>query len=129
MGFDLNSIKRGVEHKAPRIVLLGVEKIGKSTFASGADNPIVLPIKGEEGVDDLDVAKFPRAETFDDVLQAVSTLITESTILRRSSSTARRRLSRSSGRSFATKTTATASRKSAVDTAKATLKRPTSGAI
>ena len=77
MGFDLNSIKRGVEHKAPRIVLLGVEKIGKSTFAAGADNPIVLPIKGEEGVDDLDVAKFPRAETFDDVLAAVSTLITE----------------------------------------------------
>lgn len=77
MSFDLTSIKKGVEHKAPRIVLLGVEKIGKSTFAAGADNPIFLPIKGEEGVDDLDVAKFPRAETFDDVLNAVSTLITE----------------------------------------------------
>ena len=77
MSFNLNSIKKGVEHKAPRIVLLGVEKIGKSTFAAGADNPIVLPIKGEEGVDDLDVAKFPRAETFDDVLEAVGTLIKE----------------------------------------------------
>jgi len=77
MSFDLSSIKKGVEHKAPRIVLLGVEKIGKSTFAAGADNPIFLPIKGEEGVDDLDVAKFPRAETFDDVLEAVTTLIKE----------------------------------------------------
>jgi len=77
MSFDLNSIKKGVEHKAPRIILLGVEKIGKSTFAAGADNPIFLPIKGEEGVDDLDVAKFPRAETFDDVLAAVATLITD----------------------------------------------------
>jgi len=77
MSFDLNSIKKGVEHKAPRIVLLGVEKIGKSTFAAGADSPIFLPIKGEEGVDDLDVAKFPRAETFDDVLNAVATLIKE----------------------------------------------------
>jgi hypothetical protein len=77
MSFDLNSIKKGVEHKAPRIVLLGVEKIGKSTFAAGADSPIFLPIKGEEGVDDLDVAKFPRAETFDDVLAAVKTLIKE----------------------------------------------------
>ena len=77
MSFDLSSIKKGVEHKAPRIVLLGVEKIGKSTFAAGADNPIFLPIKGEEGVDDLDVAKFPRAETFDDVLDAVTTLIKE----------------------------------------------------
>ena len=75
MSFDLNSIKKGVQHKAPRIVLLGVEKIGKSTFAAGADSPIFLPIKGEEGVDDLDVAKFPRAETFDDVLNAVTTLI------------------------------------------------------
>jgi hypothetical protein len=75
MSFDLTSIKKGVEHKAPRIVLLGVEKIGKSTFAAGADNPIFLPIKGEEGVDDLDVAKFPRAESFDDVLAAVTTLI------------------------------------------------------
>jgi len=77
MSFDLNSIKKGVEHKAPRIVLLGVEKIGKSTFAAGSDSPIFLPIKGEEGVDDLDVAKFPRAETFDDVLNAVATLIKE----------------------------------------------------
>ena len=75
MGFDLNSIKKGVDHKAPRIVLLGVEKIGKSTFAAGAESAIFLPIKGEEGVDDLDVAKFPRAETFDDVLEAVTTLI------------------------------------------------------
>ena len=75
MGFDLNNIKKGVEHKAPRIVLLGVEKIGKSTFAAGAESVIFLPIKGEEGVDDLDVAKFPRAETFDDVLEAVTTLI------------------------------------------------------
>jgi hypothetical protein len=77
MSFDLSSIKKGVQHKAPRIVLLGVEKIGKSTFAAGADSPIFLPIKGEEGVDDLDVAKFPRAETFDDVLDAVTTLIKE----------------------------------------------------
>jgi hypothetical protein len=75
MSFDLTSIKKGVEHKAPRMILLGVEKIGKSTFAAGSDNPIFLPIKGEEGVDDLNVAKFPRAETFDDVLTAVTTLI------------------------------------------------------
>ena len=59
------------------MILLGVEKIGKSTFAAGSDNPIFLPIKGEEGVDDLNVAKFPRAETFDDVLTAVTTLIKE----------------------------------------------------
>jgi len=77
MSFDLQSIKSGVTHRPPRIVLLGVEKIGKSTFATGADNPIVLPIKQEEGVDDLDCDKFDTAQTFDDVLKAVGTLVTE----------------------------------------------------
>jgi len=77
MAFDLSSIQKGVVHKAPRIVLLGVEKIGKSTFAAGADNCIFLPIKGEEGVDDLPCAKFPRAETLDDVLSAIGTLYSQ----------------------------------------------------
>lgn len=75
MAFDLKSISKGAVHKAPRIVLTGVEKIGKSTFAAGADAPIFLPIKGEEGIDSLDVARFPVANTFDDVLQAVGTLV------------------------------------------------------
>lgn len=77
MSFDLNSISKGVVQKAPRIVFLGVEKIGKSTFAAGADNPIFLPIKGEEGIDELDVASFPRAESFGDVMAAIKTLYTE----------------------------------------------------
>ena len=77
MRFALQSSKAGVTHKPPRIVLLGVEKIGKSTFATGSDNPIVLPIKQEEGVDDLDCDKFDTAQTFNDVLKAVGTLVTE----------------------------------------------------
>lgn len=77
MSFDLSSIKKEAAHKAPRMVLLGVEKIGKSTFASEADNPIFLPIKGEEGIDEIEVARFPTAQTFDDVLQAIGTLATE----------------------------------------------------
>ena len=77
MSFDLNSITRGAQLQAPRMILLGVEKIGKSTFAAGSDNPIFLPIKQEEGVDALDVAKFPTAMTFEDVMAAMATLYSE----------------------------------------------------
>ena len=52
MAFDLSSITSEARVRAPRIVLLGVEKIGKSDFASHSDTPIMLPIKGEEGLDD-----------------------------------------------------------------------------
>lgn len=71
---NLKSITRGAQLKAPRIVLLGVEKIGKSTFAAGAEAPIVLPIRQEEGVDALDVAKFPTLQSFTDVRDALGSL-------------------------------------------------------
>lgn len=74
MSFDLSSISKAVVHKAPRIVLLGVEKIGKSTFASQAEDAVVLPVRGEEGVDDLACAKFPPAQNFNDVMTAIKTL-------------------------------------------------------
>lgn len=68
MAFDLQSITSGKRLRAPRIVLLGVEKIGKSTFAAGADSPIFLPIKGEEGIDDIDVPQTPTCNSFGDVI-------------------------------------------------------------
>ena len=74
MAFDLSSISSGTRNRAPRIVLLGVEKIGKSTFAAGASNPIFIPIKGEEGIDSIDVAKFPTCNTIEDLFQCFSTL-------------------------------------------------------
>lgn len=74
MAFDLASISRGVSNRPPRIVLLGVEKIGKSSFAASSGNPIFLPIKGEEGIDDIDVGKFPTCESLDDVKEALYTV-------------------------------------------------------
>ncbi len=68
MAFDLSSITSEARVRAPRIVLLGVEKIGKSTFAAGADSPIFLPIKGEEGIDEFNVPKTPVCDSMDDVL-------------------------------------------------------------
>jgi hypothetical protein len=48
MAFNLESITCEKRLRAPRIVLLGVEKIGKSTFAAGSANPIFIPIRGEQ---------------------------------------------------------------------------------
>lgn len=59
------------------MVILGVEKIGKSTFASQAPNPIFLPIKLEEGIDDLDVPAFPVINSFDSLMEALGVLADE----------------------------------------------------
>jgi len=74
MSFNLDSITSGSGIKPPRIVLLGVEKIGKSTFASCAERPIFIPIKGEDGIDSLSVPQFPVAQSFDDVKSCLHTL-------------------------------------------------------
>jgi len=70
----LGNIKSAKVSRPPRILVLGVEKIGKSTFACGADSPIVIPVKGEEGVDDFDVPSFPVADHVLDIKQALITL-------------------------------------------------------
>jgi hypothetical protein len=75
VAFDLSSIKRGQDIRPPRIFIYGVEGVGKSTFAASAPAPIF--IQTEDGQGALDVARFPMAETVDDVRQALSTLYTE----------------------------------------------------
>ncbi len=89
MAINLASIKTETAVKAPRIMVLGVEKIGKTTFSCGSriesgrvaetglNAPILLPIKGEEGADDLAIPKFPILNTFDEVLQAMAALYSE----------------------------------------------------
>ena len=72
--FSLKSITHGTVVRPPRMIILGVEKIGKSTFCSGAPNPIFLPIKKEEGIDSLDVAKFPTINSFDELMDALGVL-------------------------------------------------------
>jgi len=83
---SLESISAEKANKAPRIIVLGVEKIGKTTFSAGSkfvdghmtdiglNSPIIIPIKGEEGADALAVPKFPACETLDQVLECIGTL-------------------------------------------------------
>jgi AAA domain len=75
MAFDLSSITRGKRLRAPKVVIYGPPKVGKSTFAAGAPNPI--GVITEEGLDNIDVAAFPKATSLADVDSALTTLATE----------------------------------------------------
>ena len=68
----LESIQRGRQPKPPRVLLYGVEGIGKSTFGSEAPKPIF--IQTEDGLDEIDCDRFPLATKFDDVIAALKTL-------------------------------------------------------
>lgn len=77
MAFNLESVTRGRARKAPRIVLLGVEGVGKSTLAASADSPILIPMKGEQGVDELDCAKTPKTNSYSELMEVVVSLYEE----------------------------------------------------
>ena len=76
MAYDLSSLTNEKRVRAPRIVLLGEQKIGKSTFAAGADSPAFLPIKGEEGIDDLNPQPFSPPEPCNSVADVIGWLHT-----------------------------------------------------
>ncbi len=77
MAFDLASITTDCRVRPPRIIMLGVEKIGKSTFASQAPKPIFMPIRREEGIDSLGVAQFPAADNYEDIITGLGNLAKE----------------------------------------------------
>lgn len=68
----LESIKKGREQVPPRIMLYGVEGVGKSTFASEAPKPIF--IQTEDGLGEIECDKFPMATQFDHVLAYLEAL-------------------------------------------------------
>lgn len=68
----LSRVQRGRVSKPPRVLLYGVEGIGKSTFGAQAPKPIF--IQTEDGLDEIDCDKFPLAATYDDVLTALGEL-------------------------------------------------------
>jgi len=74
MSFALDSISNAKRIRAPRIVLLGTPGIGKSELAGGSDDPIFLPVKGEEGIDALDVQAFPVITSYDEFMEALESL-------------------------------------------------------
>ena len=71
----LDAVRRGVRPAADRVLLVGTEGVGKSTFAADAPSPIFLA--AEDGIRHLDVASFPEPTSFADVMDAIRTLQTE----------------------------------------------------
>lgn len=59
----------------PRILIYGQPKIGKTTWASQAPNPIFVPT--EHGLGKLEVDSFPVAQSFDEFINYLSDLYTE----------------------------------------------------
>jgi len=69
----LDLIQRGRQRQPPRLVVYGPEGIGKSSFGAGSPNPIFLPL--EDGLGEIDCARFPLARSYDEFLQYLGTVI------------------------------------------------------
>jgi hypothetical protein len=73
MAFNLASISKTRRLRAPKIVIAGPGKIGKTTFAASAPNAV--GILTEDGADAVDASAFPLATSLQDVYQAIGTLL------------------------------------------------------
>ena len=71
----LDLVQHGKTQMPPRIMTYGTEGIGKSTLASRAPKPVF--VQTEDGLNEIDCAKFPLARTLDDVLAALTELAVE----------------------------------------------------
>lgn len=75
MAFNLSSINKTRRLVAPKIVIGGPGKIGKTTFAASV--PDAVGILTEDGAHNVDAQAFPQAKTLSDVYSAIGSLIEE----------------------------------------------------
>lgn len=75
MSISLASISRTRRIRAPKVVIAGPGKIGKTTFAAMAPNAI--GILTEDGADAVEAQAFPLASSLDDVYQAIGVLLND----------------------------------------------------
>lgn len=68
----LSRIQRGKQQQAIRLVCMGIEGVGKSTFAAGAPSPIFLTT--EPGTAHLDIARLPQPQSWEDVAASLAEL-------------------------------------------------------
>lgn len=68
----LASITKGKRPTPFRLLIHGVDGVGKSSFAASAPTPVFLG--PEDGTNHLDVARFPVPATWEDVMDALRTL-------------------------------------------------------
>jgi len=75
MAISLASLKSTTALSPPRILAYGVAGVGKTTFATSSDKPIVVPT--EDGLGKIKVPHFPLAKSFDAVMEALAALYSE----------------------------------------------------
>jgi hypothetical protein len=75
MALDLKSIQKGASHLPPRILIYGVQGIGKTTLGADAPNPIF--ILTEDGLGSLDSPHFPLCKTYSEVMEALTVLASQ----------------------------------------------------
>ncbi len=75
MAISLKSLTRAGVVRPPRILVYGVEGVGKTTFAAGAPNPVF--IWTEDGAGTLDPMGFPLARSFGEVMESITSLYEE----------------------------------------------------
>lgn len=71
----LSEINTGKKQMPPKVVIYGLEGIGKTTYAAQAPKPIFIPT--EDGLGQIDCASFPLAKSYEDVLESLVELIKE----------------------------------------------------
>jgi hypothetical protein len=71
----IEQIQNGKRHAPRRVMLYGVHGIGKSTWGAMSENPIF--VQTEDGLGEIDCARFPLAEDYSQVITALSDLYTE----------------------------------------------------
>lgn len=71
----LGAVVKGKIAKPMRLLVHGVEGVGKSTLAADAPDPIFLG--AEDGTSELDTSRLPEPHTWQDALDAVAALTTE----------------------------------------------------
>lgn len=68
----LAEVTSGRVNRPPRLVIYGVEGVGKSTFAAGATGTIF--VGPEQGTEMLDVKRYPTTRSWQEVLDAIDDL-------------------------------------------------------
>jgi hypothetical protein len=74
MAISLASLQKH-SPKPPRIIIYGDAGLGKTTFGVSAPSPVV--IQTEDGLGQLDATAFPLSQSFDEVMEAITSLYTE----------------------------------------------------
>lgn len=75
MAISLSSVSRTRRIRAPKVVICGPNKVGKTTFAAMAPNAI--GILTEDGADAVDAQAFPLVKSLAEVYEAIGVLLNE----------------------------------------------------